>query len=42
MAVKEKTGRDAPPAKERGMTLHRRNTLVGLSFITPNFVGFFS
>lgn len=41
MAVKEKTGRDAPPAKERGMTLHRRNTLVGLSFITPNFVGFF-
>lgn len=41
MAVKEKTGRDASPAKERGMTLHRRNTLVGLSFITPNFVGFF-
>ena len=41
MAVKEKAGRDAPPAKERGMTLRRRNTLVGLSFITPNFVGFF-
>ena len=41
MAVKEKAGRDAPAAKKKGMTLHRRNTLVGLSFITPNFVGFF-
>ncbi len=41
MAVKEKAGRGAPPAKQRGMTLHQRNTLVGLSFITPNFVGFF-
>ena len=41
MAVKEKAGRDAPTAEKKGMTLHRRNTLVGLSFITPNFVGFF-
>lgn len=41
MAVKEKAGRDARPAKKKGMTLERRNTLVGLSFITPNFVGFF-
>lgn len=42
MAVKEKTGREAPPApKGGGMTLRRRRTLVGLSFITPNFVGFF-
>lgn len=41
MAVKEKAGRDAPAAEKKGMTLHRRNTLVGLSFITPNFVGFF-
>lgn len=41
MAVKEKTGQNTPSAKERGMTLHRRNTLVGLSFITPNFLGFF-
>lgn len=43
MAVREKASRDTPPAKKekRGMTLRRRNTLIGLSFITPNFVGFF-
>ena len=41
MAVKEKTGQKAPSAPKGGMTLRRRRTLVGLSFITPNFVGFF-
>lgn len=43
MAVREKASRGTPPAKKekRGMTLRRRNTLIGLSFITPNFVGFF-
>lgn len=41
MAVKETAGRKAPPAKQGGMTLNQRRTLVGLSFITPNFTGFF-
>lgn len=41
MAFKKKEGGKSPTAPERGMTLRRRNTLVGLSFITPNFVGFF-
>lgn len=39
MAVKEKTA--VLPASKSGMTLSRRRTLVGVSFITPNFVGFF-
>lgn len=39
MAAKEKTA--ALSAPKRGMTLSRRRTLVGVSFITPNFVGFF-
>lgn len=39
MAAKEKAA--ALSAPKRGMTLSRRRTLVGLSFITPNFVGFF-
>ena len=41
MAVKETAGKKAPPAKQGGMTLNQRRTLVGLSFITPNFIGFF-
>lgn len=40
MAVKETAGRKAPPAPKSGMTLNQRRTLVGLSFITPNFIGF--
>lgn len=39
MAVKEKTAVLSTP--KSGMTLSRRRTLVGVSFITPNFVGFF-
>lgn len=39
MAVKEKTATLSTP--KSGMTLSRRRTLVGVSFITPNFVGFF-
>ena len=39
MAAKEKTA--VPSATKGGMTLSRRRTLVGVSFITPNFVGFF-
>lgn len=32
----------AAPAKKRArMSLHTRNTLIGLSFIAPNFIGFF-
>lgn len=27
--------------KKKGMTLNTRNTLIGLSFILPNFIGFF-
>lgn len=41
MAVKETAGKKAPPAKQGGMTLNQRRTLEGLSFITPNFIGFF-
>ncbi len=41
MAVKEKTERKARPSRKGGMTLRQRRTLVGLSFITPNFIGFF-
>ena len=41
MAVKETAGKKAPPAKQGGMTLKQRRTLEGLSFITPNFIGFF-
>lgn len=41
MAVKGKEGKAAPAVSKKGMTLRRRRTLVGLSFITPNFVGFF-
>ena len=41
MAIKKKEGGKPPAASQKGMTLRRRNTLVGLSFITPNFVGFF-
>ncbi len=41
MALKEKTGREAPPAKQGRLSLTQRRTLVGLSFITPNFIGFF-
>ena len=41
MAVKETAGKMAPPAKQGGMTLKQRRTLEGLSFITPNFIGFF-
>lgn len=41
MAVKEKAGRKSPPAPKGGMTLRQRRTLMGLSFITPNFIGFF-
>lgn len=29
------------PAKRSGMSLTGRNTLIGLSFILPNFIGFF-
>lgn len=29
------------PAKRSGMSLQGRNTLIGLSFILPNFIGFF-
>ena len=39
MAAKEKAA--ALSAPKSGMTLSRRRTLVGVSFITPNFVGFF-
>ena len=41
MALKETAGKKAPPAKQGGMTLKQRRTLEGLSFITPNFIGFF-
>ena len=41
MAVKETAGEKAPSAKQGGMTLNQRRTLEGLSFITPNFIGFF-
>lgn len=41
MAVKEKKEQKAQPARKGGMTLRQRRTLVGLSFITPNFIGFF-
>ncbi len=41
MAVKETAGKKAPSAKQGGMTLNQRRTLEGLSFITPNFIGFF-
>ena len=41
MAGKETAGKKAPPAKQGGMTLNQRRTLEGLSFITPNFIGFF-
>lgn len=41
MAVKETAGKKASPAKKGGVTLNQRRTLVGLSFITPNFIGFF-
>ena len=41
MATMKKEGGKPPVASPKGMTLRRRNTLVGLSFITPNFVGFF-
>ena len=41
MAVKETAGKKATPAKQGGMTLNQRRTLEGLSFITPNFIGFF-
>lgn len=30
-----------PLHKKRGMSLNTRNTLIGLSFILPNFIGFF-
>lgn len=39
--MKKNADARAPAASKKGMTLRRRNTLVGLSFITPNFVGFF-
>lgn len=41
MAVKEKTGGRTTSPPKGGMTLRQRRTLVGLSFITPNFIGFF-
>lgn len=41
MAVKETAGKKASSAKQGGMTLNQRRTLEGLSFITPNFIGFF-
>lgn len=41
MAVKEKAGGRAASPPKGGMTLRQRRTLVGLSFITPNFIGFF-
>jgi len=41
VAIKKKEGGKPPAASQKGMTLRRRNTLVGLSFITPNFLGFF-
>lgn len=31
----------APGRRKKGMSLNTRNTLVGLSFILPNFIGFF-
>ena len=39
MAVKVKEKTAAP--RHAGMKLNTRNTLVGLSFILPNFIGFF-
>ncbi len=39
MAVKVKEKTAAP--RRAGMKLNTRNTLVGLSFILPNFIGFF-
>lgn len=41
MAVKDKAGQAVKAPKTGGMTLRQRRTLVGVSFITPNFVGFF-
>ncbi len=42
MATKEKADRNAAASKKSsGMTLKRRQTIVGMSFITPNFIGFF-
>ena len=41
MQEKEEKIYGGPPAKQGGMTLKQRRTLEGLSFITPNFIGFF-
>ncbi|MDL2324936.1 sugar ABC transporter permease [Ruminococcaceae bacterium OttesenSCG-928-A16] len=36
-----KNNNNVPAGRRKGMKLGTRNTLVGLSFIAPNFIGFF-
>lgn len=41
ISTKRRTIVAASRGNKRQMALSRRNTLVGLSFILPNFVGFY-
>ena len=42
MAKTTKNISTAPPANKKTLSMNTRNTLIGMSFILPNFIGFFT